>query len=281
MVGCFVFIAVRAGRFALGYNSRMSWASRRRTTYLTGVIIFFIVVIGGPVAYIYLKTPPTCDDGIQNQGETSIDKGGPCLILDERMLQPHATLWARSFRVRDGSYNAVAYIQNPNNNAGVRAARYRFGLYDSQNILIAEREGTIYIMPGAVTPVIATRINTGSRIVTHTFFELSEPLVWERMKDNTLVLSVSNKDISDVAGTPRLTATVKNNSVASLTDISFVAVIFDPAGNAFAASATSLARIDSGASSQITFTWPDPFTMQTGKVDVIPLVRPTLTDAQN
>ncbi|MBI5457101.1 hypothetical protein HY971_00015 [Candidatus Kaiserbacteria bacterium] len=259
----------------------MSWASRRRTAYLTGVVLFFVVVIGGPVAYWYLSVPPTCNDGIRNQGETSIDKGGPCLVLDVQALQPHATLWARSFRVRDGSYNAVAYIQNPNKDAGVRAARYRFGLYDSKNILIAEKEGVMYIMPGAVTPVIEAKVDTGSRIVAHTYFEFTEPLVWERVKDNALAVTVNNKDISNITADPRLSATVKNNGVASLTDVSFVAVIFDPAGNAFAASATALQRIDAGASSQVTFTWPDPFTIQPGRIDVIPLVAPSLVVVQN
>jgi len=42
----------------------------------------------------------------------------------------------------------------------------------------------------------------------------------------------------------RLSANVTNTSVADLRDLSFVAVIFDPAGNAFAASATALQRLD-------------------------------------
>ncbi len=62
----------------------MSWASRRRTTYLTGVILFFVVIIGGPVAYLILSVAPTCTDGTQNGGETGIDIGGPCPLLDAR-----------------------------------------------------------------------------------------------------------------------------------------------------------------------------------------------------
>lgn len=258
----------------------MSWASRRRTSYTLGVILFFAVVIGGPLAYWYLSVPPTCSDGIQNQGETSPDKGGPCFVLDESSLQQYALLWARSFRVRDGSYNAVAYIQNPNKEAGVRAARYRFGLYDAQNVLVAEREGTMYIMPGATTPVIEARIDAGNRIVAHTYFEFTAPFTWERMKNNALAISVSNKDISNIAEAPRLSALTQNNAVVAQQDISFVAVVFDPAGNAFAASATSLQRLGAGEGSEIVFTWPDPFAIQPGKLDVIPLIAPSLLTAQ-
>ena len=258
----------------------MSWASRRRTSYTVGVIIFFAVVIGGPLTYWYFSIPPTCSDGIRNQGETSADKGGPCFVLDEDSLQQYALLWARSFRVRDGSYNAVAYIQNPNKEAGVRAARYRFGLYDSQNVLVAEREGTMYIMPGATTPVIEARINAGNRIVAHTYFEFTAPFTWERMKNNATTISVNNKNISNIAEAPRLSALAQNNSVVAQTDISFVAVIFDPAGNAFAASATSLERLNAGESSEIVFTWPDPFAIQPSRLDVVPLVAPSLQTAE-
>lgn len=254
----------------------MSWASRRRVAYATGVIVFFAVLFGVPLSYWYFTLPETCIDGIQNQDETGVDKGGICPVLDESALQPHASLWARSFRVRDGSYNAAAYIQNPNQNAGVAVAHYRFGLYDAQNILIAEREGSMFIMPGSITPVLESRIDAGNSIVGRTYFEFMEPLKWERMKNNALPLAVTNKEITNTFAAPRLTAIARNSSVAPIADISFVAVIFDPAGNAFAASATTLSRLGADESSEIVFTWPDPFAIQSGRIDIIPLVAPTV-----
>ena len=252
----------------------MSWSSRRKGIYLGGVILFFFVVIGGPLAYWYFSIPATCTDGIQNQGETAIDRGGACPLLDERALQPHAALWTRGFRVRDGSYNAAAYIQNPNREAGVRAAYYRFGLYDTQNVIVAERYGSTFIMPGSITPIFEGGIDTGNRIVSHTYFEFTEALVWERMKNMALSVEINNKEISNTDTTPRLKATVLNNAVADVVNPSFVAVVFDPAGNAFAASATRLDRLLAGGSSPIVFTWPDPFLVQVGRIDILPLVSP-------
>lgn len=244
-----------------------------------GVFLFFLFVLGGPLAYWYFSIPPTCSDGIQNQRETGVDTGGPCPLLDARTLQPHATLWTRSFRVRDGSYNVAAYIQNPNKEAGVRQVRYRLGLYDAQNILVAEREGTTFIMPGSITPILEPRIETGNRIVARTYLEFVGALVWERLENTALVVGVNNKEVTEVDSKPRLTATVSNNSVADLVGSSFVAVIFDPAGNAFAASATTLDRLSAGASTPIAFSWPDPFPVQVGRIDIIPLTAPTLLRA--
>lgn len=252
----------------------MSWASRRRSQYAFGVVIFFVLLVGAPATYWYFSAPPSCSDGKQNQGETSPDRGGPCPLLDERGLSPSATLWARAFRVRNGSYNAVAYVQNSNEQAGVRTVGYRFGLYDEKNVLVAEKSGTTYIMPGRITPVFEGGILTGNRIATHTYFEFLEPLVWERMQDSAGVIQISDRQVSDEATAPRIRARATNTSVHDREAIVFTAVVFDGAGNAFAASQTTLASLSAGASADIVFTWPDPFNITIGRVDITARVAP-------
>ena len=244
--------------------------------YSLGVFFFFAIVIGVPTA-ILLYEPSTCFDGVQNQGETAIDKSGPCLLLDERALSPHAVLWSRAFLVRGGLYNAAAYIENPNRGAGVRSVGYRFRLYDERNILVAERVGRTYVMPGAITPVFEGGINTGYRTVARAYFEFTSPLVWERMTNTANVLAISNKKIINTDSTPRLTAEVENTSVAVVRNPSFVAVVFDTASNAFVASATALPRLEDGQKEEIVFTWPDPYPRAAGRIDILPLLPPLLS----
>ncbi len=255
------------------YNAPMSWASRRRTFYLSGVLLFFVVLVGIPLA-VYLYRPATCEDGVMNQEETAIDRGGPCPILDENFLSPHSVLWSRAFRVRDGSYNAVAYVQNPNDGAGVLSAPYRFGLYDENNVLVAESEGTMFIMPLAVTPVFAGPIDTGNRAVARTYFEFTGPLTWQRLVNVTSAVAIGNKQVSDIAAVPRVDALVSNVSVAPIRDITFVAVAFDPAGNAFAASLTTVPSLAPKEGVQITFTWPEPFPYPVGRLDILTVLPP-------
>ena len=252
----------------------MSWSSRKRTSYAAGVTLFFGLLVGVPLFYWYFTIPPTCDDGKRNQGETTVDRGGPCLLLDERQLSPSATLWTRSFRVRDGTYNSIAYIQNPNEQAGVREVGYRFGLYDERNILVAERFGNTYIMPGGVTPIFEGGIDTGQRIVTHTYFEFTKPLVWVRMEAPSNAIIMNDRKIEDETTLPRLLASATNSSVRSISDVAFVAVISDPAGNAFAVSKTTVHELSGGQKIEVAFTWPGPFNVTIGRIDVIPLVAP-------
>ena len=55
----------------------MSWAQRRRFLYISGIILFFVVVVGGPVAYKIATIPQTCHDGKQDQGRPSSVTFGP------------------------------------------------------------------------------------------------------------------------------------------------------------------------------------------------------------
>lgn len=254
----------------------MSWASKRRFLYLFGIFLFFGTLIGAPLAYKYFTIPPTCFDGIQNQGETAIDKGGPCLLLDEATLAPHAILWARSFRVRDGSYNAVAYIQNPNQGAGVMSVPYRFGLYDSNNILIVEQTGTTYIMSGGVTPVFAGGIDTGNLTVAHTYFSFTDTMLWQRVTNPASAVTINNIEVTTTSIGPRISAIAKNTSFTDITNLSFAVTVFDGAGNAINTSSTKVDRLAAGASIPIVFTWPDPFTSVIGRIDIMPVHTPIL-----
>jgi len=253
----------------------MSWASRRRTTYLTAVSLFFIVVIGVPALSHFLSIEPTCFDGTRNGGETAPDKGGPCLILDERVLTPYAVKWARSFKVRAGLYTAVAYIENPNPQAGVAHASYRFGLYDSQNVLVAEASGEVYIMPGGMTPVLEVGIDTGNREVVHTYLQITdEPLVWKRMTNPASAIKISNQQLGDNPFSPRIEARVLNTSLDKMRTVSFIAVVFDPRGNAIAASGTAVPELLPDDAMGVAFSWPAPFTAPSGRIDIIPLLPP-------
>lgn len=241
--------------------------------YAGGIVLVLAVLAFIPI-YKFLSRPATCADGVRNQGETKIDKGGPCPILDEDALSPITVLWARAFEVRNGSYSAVAYIENPNPAAGAKRADYHMRLYDSGNILVAERSGSTFIMQGTVTPIFEAGFDTGERDVIRTYVDLSPGIVWERTENPAKVLRVSNKKLSEQEGLPRLEANVDNTSTKAVSDIDFVAILFSPAGNARAASKTRLARAEPGDPQQLIFTWPEPFPTNIGRVDILPLAAP-------
>lgn len=241
-------------------------------------MVFLGLVVGVPLL-ISLYEEATCFDGLQNQGETAPDRGGPCRLLDERALIPHVIQWARGFPVRPGgegtgAWSAVAYVENPNEGAGVQQVSYRFRFYDDRNVIIAEREGVSYVMPEGVTPIYEGSIETGNRAVARTFFEFMAPLVWQRAGNAIEHISVNGKAISGANQEPRVIAVAQNSDVRALKDVEFVAVVFDTQGNAIAASRTILPRMEPGEKYDLSFTWPNPFSVPVGRVDVLPRREP-------
>lgn len=251
----------------------MSWASRRRTLYLLGVLLFFVVTVGVP-AYFRFHQAPNCFDGKQNADETDVDRGGSCQALNPRALIPLSVQWTRSFPTQSGVYNAVAIVQNPNDGAGAIDVPYRFKLYDADNALIAVRQGTTFIMPGSITPVFEGRIETRGHEVVRTFFEFTDLPAYQRMTDRAREIAIGDKTSLDTTTMPRVTATAEDKSVQSLLDLEFVAVVFDTAGNAFAASQTALDRLDPRAPRNLSFTWNSAWKYAVGRIDILPLILP-------
>jgi hypothetical protein len=250
----------------------MSWAARRRLLYILGIVLFFVVVFVLPVVWLWYRSiPPACPEGtMRATGDTS----GPCNYLVEQSLQPHAVLWSRAFKVRDGVYDAVAYIQNTNPAAGALAAPYQFSFYDEQNILVAQKSGTAFIMPQSVTPIFVADVSSGNRNIAHTYFQLAEPLTWQKLANAADGIAIDSKVASQVASTPTVTAIARNTTVSDVRYLAFVAVVFDTAGNAIAASQTALPILKAKDTQQITFTWPTPFTETIGRIDVLPVLPP-------
>lgn len=247
----------------------MSWAGKRRAVYGGGVLLFIILVVGIPL-FIFLYDAPTCSDGVKNHGEVEIDRGGPCPLLADSQVQEEGILWARAFEVSSGVYNAVAYIDNPNFNAGVRNIAYSVKLFDVNNILVAERKGRTYISPNGVTPIFEGGIIAGERVPTRTFFSFLEAPLWESVTEPQERLVIGTRTVSNEDTLPRIDAVVKNISFEAVDDIEVVATIFNSSGNAIASSRTTLGVLAGQAEQSIVFTWPQPFSAPVSRIEIIP-----------
>lgn len=239
--------------------------------YGTGLVTFLVVVIGVP-AFLLWYEKPTCFDGVKNQGEDSVDRGGPCMLLDASGVQNFVVLWARAFEVVPGVYNAVAQVDNPNFSAGVVDVPYSFKLFDGNNILIAERKGRTFISPNKVNAIFEGGIETGERVPTRTFFEFLEPPQWERVTHPVEGIQVKSRVLSDAETQPRLTAVIENTSFKDAYEVEVVAIIFNARDVAVASSKTVIEILPQQSSKGVTFTWPKPFLSASARIEVLPQV---------
>ncbi len=232
------------------------WAFWRRVQYGTGFFTFWLLV-SGLVYLIYFTTPPTCFDSLQNGGEDGVDCGGPCVRICAISVTPPSVLWVNSFRVADGQYNAVAYIENRNEVAATRELNYTLTLLDG-NEVIAEKHGVTLLPPNSVYPIFEGPIFTeGGRVPTETTLTLEPVAVWQPATMGREQFRVLDYELMDVDARPRLSTQVENTALTDATAVEVVATIFSSAGTPLTASRTFIDNFRARTTRDVVFTWPN------------------------
>jgi Mg-chelatase subunit ChlD len=233
------------------------WAMRRKFVYLSGVAAFFLFV--GLLVYVgFFYQAPTCTDGRDNGDETGIDCGGSCPRVCMAVVEPPVVRWARSFRVTEGVYNAVAYVENRNIGIGAEDIPYTFSLFDDRGEVITTVMGTTTLPPGNVYAMFEDRINVGDQIPVKTTLTFDTNVPWTKMESGKEQFYVQSKEITRADLRPRLDAIILNKSLDEAKDVEAIATIFDAKGNPLTASRTFVPIFPAETEQKVTFTWPEP-----------------------
>lgn len=251
----------------------MTWANKRKFFYLSIVALIFLFVLFLLIRP-YLNRAPTCFDNKQNGKETGIDCGGNCLKACTLEVNEISILWARTFEVVPGRYNTVAYLENNNRNAVINSISYRFRFADKDNIYIGKREGTAYIPPSGKFAIFEPAIDLGNSVPVYTSFEFTQIPTWlqiSEQKANQLKLLISDIKLENQDSLPKLSATIKNNSLFQIPNINVITILYNQKGNAISASKTYLDVLSGEESSNLIFTWPQPFKEEVMIKEIIPI----------
>jgi len=226
------------------------------------------------IAAPILNKAPSCFDGKQNGTETGVDCGGSCAAACTSQVDAISVLWARAFKVVPGRYNAVAYLENHNKNTAINEINYRFRFADANNVYIGKREGSTFVPSGGKFAVFEPGIAIGNSIPVYTTFEFTSVPQWvtvSQQKISQLQVSASNITLLNEDTSPRLSATVTNNSFFTIPEIDVVAILYDANQNAISASRTYLETMAGGESRDVNFTWPEPFSSKIIVKEIIPM----------
>ena len=232
------------------------WAQRRRMYVLTGCgLLVFLLLAFIYVRFIY--TVPSCFDGVENGNERGRDCGGACMrICNFDTVMPEVQ-WVESFKIVDGQYNAVAYVENPNGGAATPELRYTFRLYDANGVIV-ERNGSTILPPVDVYPIFEGRIMTGGRVPTRTTIELEPPELWlPATQARSQFNLVDRGQILNADEAPTLQSSLRNNALVPARDVEVVSVIFDLKGKPLTASRT-FTDFAPQTVEDVVFTWPEP-----------------------
>lgn len=232
------------------------WAFWRRVQY-SGILAALFAIIGSGVYFGFFHSPASCFDGWKNGDERGVDCGGSCARVCALDVTAPKVLWSRAFKVTDGQYNAVAYIENTNQGVGAPTVGYTFEFYDSDGLITSKR-GTTILPPDSVYPIFEGRIQTGERVPSQTVLTLSDPEAWVQATAGREQFVVESRTLTGADVSPRLTAQIANTALTEAKDVEIVATIFDSRGNALTASRTVVPVFNARTTETVVFTWPEP-----------------------
>lgn len=244
----------------------LTWRGQRQILYYS---VFGVIALG--LLFVLYQTffsiEASCRNGQEDPGEYGVDCGGVCALICPGDARAPVVLWARTFKVSQGTYTAAAYIQNNNVGAGARGVSYTFQLFDENNELVVERRGKTDIPPTHIAPILETGIQTGTRDAVRALFAFTGEPVWERATKELPDLKIKNQKLEQGGG--RLTATLVNES-RTTARVQVVAVLFNNAGAALAASKSAV-TVGPRGDEFIVFTFsPAPPGVTRAEITVLP-----------
>lgn len=253
----------------------MSWAQRRKATYIIS-ILFVLISVFSIFLYLALSKTPTCFDGIKNQGEVGVDCGGSCVILCREQYTSPVIIWGpRATKVlSSGYYNFLTYAQNPNIGVGAYNVPYTFKVYDNKDLLLYQKTGVMYIPPNNNFIIFEDNINLFNKVPARSKLEFTGNPIWQRIESTEASLTAISKTLLNEDTKPKLFVTMNNNTIKVIEKIEAVAILYDENNNAVAFSKTKIDKIEGNSKVNISFTWPEVFSSKVVRIDVVSKVLP-------
>ncbi|HVB20110.1 MAG TPA: hypothetical protein VNF51_02405 [Candidatus Paceibacterota bacterium] len=251
----------------------MSWAAQRRFIIML-IIGSIIVALVATVFFTTFSQAPSCTDGIQNEGETGIDCGGPCPYLCTADEQPPTVLFTTALTNAAGRTDVVASIENKNANAAAKDVPYNVTLYDAKQLLLQTVSGTLDLPPGATETVFIPGVISGKQAVANAFLTIapSAPRWFAMAADTRILPSVLNTVQSGSPNAPSVDATLGNGSSTTLTNVQVIVLVRDAQGSVIAASRTVVPSIPAQGQATAIFTWNNAFPNAPASIEVVPVI---------
>jgi hypothetical protein len=250
----------------------MSWAGRRKALIITVGAIVLLAALA-VFAFGILYDTPTCTDRKQNQDETGVDCGGACsrMCAFEVKVAP-VVLWTQVVEPEEGRADVIAYVENRNTDAASRKAPFRLEVYDANGGQVSEKSVTVDLPPRTTVPVYIPNAAPRDSGASRAFLTyVPEEAVWTKASDEGRIEPSVEDVVIGEGQEPRITAKLVNPLAEPMRAITLIATLFDPSGNAMAASQTVVPVLPAQGASPVVFTWRQPFPAPVARVEIRPV----------
>jgi hypothetical protein len=204
-------------------------------------LIFLIIIglVGWGIYSVFIKLAPSCANNVQDQGETGVDCGGPCISCALKTLKPIQVDqgWPKAFRATDTASGVVAEIYNPNPEWAAKSFNYQLNLKDQFGNVLKMISGTSFAYGGELKYIIEPRVEISIGKITSSEILIANPQ-WVSISDYP-------KPDVEVQGTKtdKTDALFVKGKIVNRSEIDFptamaYALVYNKNGNLIAASKT-------------------------------------------
>ena len=232
----------------------MSYYSKRRLAILFFFLIIFSI-IGYWIYLKYFKVYPTCNDGIQNQGEEGIDCGGPCKKICTFKAEKANLDWVRVFEVIPGVYNIAGLIENPNFYYGYKVS-YEIRYINQDDMIIGKIRDTVFLKPLQKKIIFYPGIQLKGQKIKRVYFYKTQVSDLVQMKPEKEKISIKTKElIEDKNGFSKLKIVLYNNDIVPKNSLNIYGILIDDKDNVIDLSKTYYEMIGPRQEAEIYLTW--------------------------
>lgn len=210
-----------------------------------GAIILTFVVLG-----IFWITPGvSCTDGKKNGVETGVDCGGICGACAAKVVAKDVRVQKTDFvALGNNSYDAVVWLENPNDVYGARSIQGTFLLYGGGQKFLGEVKTNSIILPREQKFIVSQGIS-GSEPIESIEWKMTstEWIIMNEMSD--LRLSITDRkyeELTSGSGFSKVSGLLRNDSLYDWNNVVVSVLLFDFSGKLLATHGTSRQTFRSG-----------------------------------
>ena len=215
----------------------------KQILYGTGYFIVFAGILTWAY-FLWFKPAPSCFDNKQNQNETGVDCGGPCIPCALKRVVLPKTDWIKYFPV--GSQTLiVAQIQNPNLDYGANRMTYVLNIYgnDGSPLKSVTRDSLIYA--GEIKYILEP-VDLDSQSIGDSKIDFSG-FFWQPKDDfptPTIQTRAIKTEATSGASGPTVNGFITNQNPFGLSRARIIGFLYNSTGSEIAVSKTELDNIN-------------------------------------
>jgi hypothetical protein len=244
------------GAFVFWYTGHMP---RLLKQFIYGGVFLATVASVIWAGYRFLVPAPVCTDGVQNGREEAVDCGVVCGILCAAPVQPLENKGVQLIHYGNGSYDAVAHLENPNAAYGALRVDYTLKVVDAAGAELLSRRGRTYVNPAQprylVFPLTGV---TGQPAGAELQFN-SADVQWGALnvdQAGTVQFPVRREQLEPASNSFRYEATATNRSNFDFDQVDVTVLLSDDVGTLVGAGTTILKTVIAGEERAFVVDWP-------------------------